>query len=332
LQTIAQLSADYPYIRPIGVVKGKPFEMTPEHFKRLHDFEGLTLFILTERFLLRRFLHQRIQKQNVLFRAQEKLPIQTVRFVGLGPTPDMLTKKITRSVQNSSHVILFDRTLENIVRGIQFTGHTYVLPYGYEDFSLNLLALNLMLAALQAAGVYHVTVLVEGNPEIYDFAEGLSTVSRQFTYEVSAPLVLFGCQWLEKRFRLDFINPSYILTSGFNARQGITTTELLNEIIAYLETDFTFMVMEMYCGDIPLVLSQVQQSVRSKSVVILTNMFSPDQRVYFLPFRQLYRVDWVERIKGKFTTFIIIDNQRLPVGTPVYEYIVNECGPNRNPD
>jgi len=145
-----------------------------------------------------------------------------------------------------------------------------------------------MISTRNASDLHSVTFLIGNNPEIDDYAEGLSTLGRQFVYEVSVPPVVIGCQWLEKEHGLNVIEPSYILTSGFNLRQGITTTELVEEIATYLEMDFTFMVMEMYCGDIPLVLSQVQQSSKPKSVILLTNMFSPDQRVYFLPLQYIY--------------------------------------------
>jgi hypothetical protein len=327
MDTVSKIYTHYPSVRIISVVKGEPFEIKPDDYFDLRHFNDSTLFLLTEPFILRRFLQQRIQGHNTVFRGQGNLPMQKVHFIGLGPTVEMLTKTMRHSFQQASHVILFDRTFENVIRTIPFSGHLYPLQYIYDDFDSNLLSLNLMLAALHASGIYEVTVLIEGNPEIYDFAEGLSTVGRLFTYEAAIPLVVLSCQWLEEHYNIHFVEPSYILTSGFNARQGITTGELVQEISAYLELDCTCMVMEMYCGDLPLVLSLLQHAPRPKSLFVLTNMFSVDQCVYFLPPYRLPHITWVETIKGRFTTLVIIDHQRLPVGSPAYERLVCELGP-----
>jgi hypothetical protein len=332
LSLLEQLLVDYPEARLIMVKDEKLSQIGPGLYRMLHDVQDALLLIISEPFLMRRFLHQRIQRCNILFKGQEKLPVQTVRFVGVGPTPELLTLKVIATIERTEHVVLFDRTLENIVTDINFSGYKYVLPFVYEDFASNLLTLNLMLATLQAGGITEVTVLIEGNPEIYDVAEGLSMVRRRFVYEVSMPLVILGCEWLEREYGVHFIQPGYILTSGFNVRQGITTAELQKELMTYLETDLTFMVMEMYCGDIPLVLAQLRQAKRGKSVFILMNMFSPQQRVYFLPFCSLHQADWIERIKGKFTTIVVIDDERLPPDSPQYDRLVQMVGLTRKFD
>ncbi|HEU5378378.1 MAG TPA: hypothetical protein VFV38_23395 [Ktedonobacteraceae bacterium] len=327
MEMIAYLCTAYSELRIIEVIQDKPFLITPYHYQNMPLSPDSRLFLLTESFLHRRFLHQRLQSHNILFRGQEKLPLQHVHFVGVGPAPELLTASMLSAIQRATYLVMFDRTFENIIKDIPFAGQCYLVRYNYEDFAANLLALNLMLATLQTMSIAEVTVLVEGDPEIYDFAEGLSTVGRKFTYEAATPLVLLSCQLIEQSYSIAFLHPGYVLTSGFNVRQGITTAELLQELSAYLECDLTCMVMEMYCGDIPLILAKIQEARRAKSVLILTNMFSQEQRIYFLSPHQLHMGHWAEQIKGKFTTLVIIDESRLPIDSPGYLRLLNECGP-----
>jgi hypothetical protein len=71
------------------------------------------------------------------------------------------------------------------------------------------------------------------------------------------------------------------------------------------------MVMEMYCGDLAVVLAEISRSRRPKSVIILTNMFTPAQQVYFLPFARAGDIEFATRIKGLFTTLVVVDDARL---------------------
>lgn len=327
MEMISYLYATYPELRVIEVIRNKPFVVTPYHYQNMPLSPDSLLFLLTESFLHRRFLHQRLQSHNVLFQGQEKLPLQRVHFVGVSPAPELLTASMLSAIQQAPCLVMFDRTFENILKDIPFAGQYYLVRYNYEDFAANLLALNLMLVTLQSMSIAEVTVLVEGDPEIYDFAEGLSTVGREFTYEAATPLVLLSCQLIERSYSIPFLHPGYVLTSGFNLRHGVTTGELLLELSAYLECDLTCVVMEMYCGDVPLILAKIQEAQRTKSVLILTNMFTREQRIYFLAPHQLHMGRWAEQIKGKFTTLVIIDESRLSVDAPGYMRLLNECGP-----
>jgi hypothetical protein len=283
-----------------------------------HRFKESTLFLVTDSYLLRRYVHGKVQEENRLGGGADlaQFPVQVVRFMGLGPSPDFLDATTTARIASSDHVVLFDRTRTNIVSEVPFNGTLYEIPYDYENFDQNLYRLNTVLAALHRSGALNVVVLIEGNPEVYDFAEGLSTYRRRFEFEVASPLIYLSSLWVESAYGLSLLNPGYLLTSGFNARHGITTQALLGEIERYLESTMTFMVMEMFRGDLPLVLDHIREAPRPKSVIMLTNMFSPNQRAWFLPTEKLGMVQWAQTSQREFTTLIIIDNDRLARNPP----------------
>lgn len=315
----------------VEVFNGVPFERMPGVLSKVAEsYRDSIIFLVTNRFILRRFFHGRVQERNPIYGGQRRSAIQAVRFVGLAPSAPMLTRSTISLLERARHTVLFDRTRQNILKEFTMAGDVYVLRFVYEDFAPNLLSLNLMLASLQAAGVLEVDVLIEGNPEIYDYAEGLSTVGRRFSFEVSTPLVVIGCRWLERTYGLNFIDPSYVLTSGFNLRQGITTKEVMAELDEYVETDMTFMVMEMYCGDLSLVLGRIGKSSRPKCVFVLTNMFSDEQKVYFLRHDQTHLVDFVLRIRGRFTTLVVVDEGRVTTQPSAMAAVVREFGVRAN--
>ena len=266
-----------------------------------------TIFLISDRYLTERFIVSSSQQSPLMYRQQDSSPIQLVHFAGLAPSPQMLTPDMIATIESSPRTILFDRTLQNIVSQVRFPGERYVVPFNYEYFDANLLALNLLLAALQAAGALEVTVLIEGDPQIYDYAEGLSTRRRRFSFSPAVPLVLLACRRVEITYGFTLVDPGYILTSGFNVRQGVTSQRLCDELDVYLSTSLTIMVMEMYCGDLPLVLSRIARSPRVKSVIILTNMYSQHERIYYMANSELGMIQWLDSIKGKFTTLIVVD-------------------------
>lgn len=286
-----------------------------------------TLFILSEEYILRRFLHHRVQSENVLPNISTITPVQTIHVVGLGPSKQLVSFGAIQWLKSGMDTVAFDRTLSNILSPIEIAGKLHLVKYVYEDFSPNIFQLNSILAELQATGTTEVVLLIEGNPELYDFVECLSWYKRNFVFEeVTRPYVLVSCQWLEMIYDTKLLASGYIVTSGFNYRQGITTHQLIEELNSYLKTKLTCLVMEMYCGDISLVLSIVQRSLRPKSVIILTNMFSPEQRVFFLPHNDLGLVDWANSIKGRFTTLVVVDEEVLEPSSKAYKAMLQSLG------
>ena len=77
--------------------------------------------------------------------------------------------------------------------------------------------------------VLDVTVLIEGNREFYDYAEGcpLGAVLSVFA---TVPLVLLACRRVEVTYGFTLVYPGYVLIFRFNVRQGITSGRLCDEL------------------------------------------------------------------------------------------------------
>src|SRR5690606_16478522 len=114
------------------------------------------------------------------------------------------------------------------------------IRYIYDDFAPNILSLNIQLADLQLHGVLDLILITEGNPEVYDFLECLSTYRKKFVFEeITQPLVITGCEWIKQTYGANILSEGYILTSGYNLRHGITVESFTEELQDYLETNLT---------------------------------------------------------------------------------------------
>jgi hypothetical protein len=161
-----------------------------------------------------------------------------------------------------------------------------------------------------------VTVVVEGNPEIYDFPECLSTVNRSFELMPTTPYVVRACEMLERKLGVQILGNDYVLTSGFNQRQGITTEELVGDLRAFVATSTTIAVMELYAGDLEAAIRAIQPFANSVYVFMLTNMFTPEQEVHLLGSLQDCE-SYAQWMRRRFTTFIVLSRSRagMDLGT-----------------
>jgi hypothetical protein len=57
-------------------------------------------------------------------------------------------------------------------------------------------------------------------------------------------------------------------------------------------------------------------------------MFTPEQRVLFLPIETHQSPERIVKIAGKYTSLVIVDEARLPIGSPQYAHLAAAIGPN----
>lgn len=261
-------------------------------------------------FLRRRAVLQRTQEYQVLQAGQDTLPRQSVHVVGIGPNRSMLTRRAADVIARARLVVTFDFVYE-VIEHLPFEGQVIVLDYDWQTYPVNIERMNQRLALLQVEGHDDVTVVVEGNPEVYDLLAYLSLAGRDYRFEAIAPAVTLCCAWITEHYGMDITHPSYVIVSGYNARLGITTAQLALELDAYLRMELTCLVIELYSGDLPLVFQRVQRASRPKYIVILMNIFTPEQQIFIVEARTMNVVEWAQQIKGKFTSFAIVDAERL---------------------
>lgn len=297
----------------------------------LHDSvfdDGAVLFIMSENAIEKQFTIKIKSAQNSFVTQDIAAPEerQKVQFIGVGTNLDMLTEQARNWIINSNDIILFERTYENIVRHLERKGNVYILPYIYRDFDRNIMLVDGQLAVLNRLGVKNVTVLIEGNPQIYDIPNKLSNNQRNFYYEVFLPIGIAICHYLEEKYHVDFMNPSHIYFTGFNERHGRTKEILMAEIGDYMKTDTTCVIVEMYAGSIQLVLSVIQETGLEKSIFVVSNAFTSTQSIYLLPSSCEADSDILDVIKGELTTLVIIDNKRFYSKSPFYQKAKKEYG------
>jgi hypothetical protein len=277
-------------------------------------------------FLRRQAVVQRAQEYMVLQAGQDILPKQSVHIIGIGPNRSMLTERSAKLITDAPLVVTFDFVYE-VISHLPFNGEVIVLDYDWHTYPINIERMNQQLALLHVEGHYDVTVVVEGHPEVYDLLSFLSLAGREYRFEVIAPAVTLCCSWITQHYGFDVMHPSYVIVSGYNARFGITTEQLALELNAYLSLDLTCLIIELYSGDIQLVFRQVQLAPRPKYIFILMNIFTPDQQIFMVSATDMEITDWVERIKGKFTSFAIVDEERLRRNPHAYAQLLQDLTP-----
>jgi len=213
-----------------------------------------------------------------------------------------------------SSLLTFDFVHE-VIAHLELPEDLHLIPYDWTHYPVNIERIDTALSQLHINGDSEVTLVVEGNPEVYDLLSCLSLAGRNIRFEVIAPAVVLCCRWVEERYGVGIASPSYVIVSGFNARHGVTTSQLAAEIDAYLCLDLTCLVIELFSGDLPIVLERVYAAERRKVVVAMMDMFTPNQQVVVFQAAELADSDCVDRIKSKFTSLAIVDESRLQ-GTP----------------
>jgi len=289
--------------------------------------ENAALFIMSENAIEKQF-SVKIKSDQDSFSTPEMAgkEQQNVQFVGVGTNLDMLTEQARSWIVNSSDIILFERTYENIVRHIERKGNVYILPYTYGDFDRNIRLVDGQLAVLSRLGIKNVTVLIEGNPQIYDVPNKLSNKHRNFYYEIYLPIGIAISHYLEEKYCTNFMNPSHVYFTGFNERHGRTRESLITEIVDYTNTDVTCVIVEMYAGSIELVLSAIRESGLQKSIFVVSNAFTSKQSIYLLSSSCEEDLSTLDVIKGELTTLIIIDDRRFYSKSPSYRKAQKKYG------
>lgn len=289
--------------------------------------ENTVLFIMSESAIDKQ-LELKTKSALNSFVMQETMgeEYQKVQFIGVGTNLDMLTEQAKRWIEDSDDIILFERTYENVVRHLKRKGNIYVLPYIYEDFDRNIMLVDGQLAVLDRLGIKNVTVLIEGNPQIYDVPNKLSSNQRNFHYEVFLPIGIAISHYLEEKYHTGFMNPSHVYFTGFNERHGKTKEALVAEIEDYMKTDTTCVIVEMYAGSIELVLSAIRRADIEKSIFVVSNAFTPTQSIYFLPSSCKNDSSILDAVKGELTTLVILDDRRFYSKSPTYRKAKREYG------
>ncbi len=296
--------------------------MSFEHSSARH-----VLAILSHKYIRRRALHQHAQEYG-LFVGQNAIAQQSVHIIGIAPIRGMLTQEAIALMAQAPLIVTFDFVYD-LIKDVGLQGELHILEYDWERYEVNIDRINQKLSQLHIQGCYDITLIVEGNPEVYDLLSYLSLAYRIYRFEVIAPAVVLCCAWITEHYGIDITEPSYVIISGYHARHGITTQHLALELEAYLHLDMTCLIIELYSGDLPLIFKQVFAAKRAKIIIMMMNMFTPEQQIFMLSGKDLQRIAWAERIKGKFTSIAIVDQERLQRKPSIYAKLLKDFAPDQ---
>ena len=283
--------------------------------------------ILPHKYIRRRVLHQHAQEYG-LFVGQNTLTKQSIHIIGIAPIRAMLTQEAIALMVQAPLIVTFDFVYE-LIKDVGLQGELHILEYDWEKYQVNIDRINQKLSQLHIQGYYDITLIVEGNPEVYDLLSYLGLAYRSYRFEVIAPAVVLCCAWITQHYGIDITKPSYVIISGYHARHGITTQHLALELEAYLRLDITCLIIELYSGDLPLIFKQVFVAKRPKTIVMMMNMFTDEQQIFMLSGKDIQRVAWAERIKGKFTSIAIVDQERLQQKPSIYTKLLKDFAPDQ---
>ncbi|MES0810361.1 hypothetical protein ABLO27_12835 [Roseibium sp. SCPC15] len=262
-------------------------------------------FLTTDRAVARQSQSARLS----LFQAGGNPPAeQSVTFVGIGSSTELISAKVRDLIVNAGDLVLFHRSFEETVRHLNPSGNLYVLPYFYEDFDRNILLIDGYLSVLNRMGVSHVTVLTEGNPQIYDIAGKLCRENRVFRYIEMTPVGVQIAEKLGNSLGTSLLDPGHVYLSGFVDRHARSKSGLLDEVIGYSNVGLTCILVEMYSAEIAPIVCRLRALNRRKWVFVVSNAFSARQKIFFLDTAAAqFEIAQLDDIKGELTTVVITD-------------------------
>lgn len=327
IRILKDLCRLYSRMQIVEVKNLQPVLFNPEPTSEETSSRNHVIAVFPNRYIQRSAVRRRAQEYQVLLPGEDILPKQSVHIIGIGLNKTMLTRRAIELIAKAQLVVTFDFVYD-IIKHIDFQGEVQILDYDWETYPVNIDRMNEKLAHLHIEGHYDVTMVVEGNPEVYDLLSYLSFAGREYQFEVIAPVVVLCCAWITQHYGFDITDPSYVIVSGYTARHGITTQHLALELDAYMKFDLTCLVIEMYSGDLPLVSQHVRAAPRPKSIFIMINMFTPEQQIFILSSDDLDRSEWAERVKGAFISLAIVDEARLQREPKIYAKLLQDFAPD----
>ncbi|WP_428673079.1 hypothetical protein [Roseibium sp.] len=233
---------------------------------------------------------------------------QRVTFVGIGSSAELTSHEVRELIARAGDILLFRRSFEETVRYLNPSGNLYVLPYFYEDFDRNILLIDGYLSVLKSLGVSQVTVLTEGNPQIYDIAGKLCRENRVFKYVETTPVGVQIAEKLGRSLGVSLLDPGHVYLSGFVDRHARSRLDLLEEVLTYSELGLTCVLVEMYSAGIAPIVNRLRSANRRKWVFVVSNAFSAKQKVFFTDTAAKQAdLAQLDALKGELTTVIIAD-------------------------
>ncbi len=254
---------------------------------------------------------------------------QSIHVVGIEPNGAMIPESVLNILHEASTILSFAFVME-LLKDQRFAATIELVDYDWEFYANNIVRVHKQLIALQAMGVNTVTLVVEGNPEVYDMLPYLIHPGRHFRYSGVLPSAVICAACIGERVDMPLHGPGYVILSGYTARHGQSISALTYELEGYLRTTLSCFIIELYSGDFPLILRCIQHSPRPKCILVMSDIFSDNERVVAISGADLEYMSWLNEIKGVFTSLVVIDEEYLRIDPDQYLRFLHQYSPYHN--
>lgn len=233
----------------------------------------------------------------------------TVAITALGVGPGGAAPYAVRraTLGQADHVLVFDRIRGTVMAGMTLRGKLHVIPYSYADFDESVDLVSALIGELTGPELCTIAIAVEGNPEILDVAPRLSAPGRRIDIVPARPIALLGAEKVSTLLGATMLGRSYALVSGLPRRHVARRNGLLRELRAYLRARLPCALVEMYQGDLAVVLEALDGLPGERIVAVLSNMFADDEKISCLSSVSLARDPALldQAARGRLTTVLI---------------------------
>jgi hypothetical protein len=230
-----------------------------------------------------------------------------VIVLGVGPGGEAPLSVRSATLCDVEHVIVFDRIRDKVLEGLATHGVLHVVPYIYTNFDQSVEEVGRLLNELEAGDAHSVAIAVEGNPEILDLAPRLAHGRRNLTVIPARPIALRGTDKVARITGVSLIGCSYALISGLPRRHLTSRDGLARELSGYLCAGLGCVLIEMYRGDLDLVVETLAGLPGDRIIAVLSNLYSATEQIDLFGSAdcatQATRLMLVER--GELTTVVV---------------------------
>lgn len=253
---------------------------------------------------------------------------QHIHVIGLEPSRAMIHDSTLRALHQSSTIVSFAFVMD-MLADQHLDAQIELVPYDWQTYANNIASVHRHLIHLQAKGVDSLTLLVEGNPEVYDLLPYLIHPGRSFSYTGVLPSAIICANHIGQRVGLALTEPGYAVLSCYSARHHSSIATLSHELRGYMDSPLHSFIIELYSGDFPLILRCIQDATRPKCLLVMSDIFTERERVIALASDELTYLSWLDKSKGYFTSLAVLDENTLRDDAEHYQSLLDRFSPYR---
>jgi hypothetical protein len=238
-------------------------------------------------------------------------PHQRVSAVGVGPRLFGTDTAVRAVLSGVEAVVATDWTYANTLGVVPLPQGVIrqVVPYDITDYDLTISGFNATLTELQQVGVRNVALLIEGNPDTLDVLDGICLAGRALHVVPGVPIAVAAAWDVGNGVVPHPFGSGLAYLSGLPRRHEQTQAQFLAELSCYLSSGVACVLVEMTFSDLGIALEAIRLAPTPKTLVLLTDFYSPAARLLVVPAAATNEVRAViEQGRGRLSTLLVFDD------------------------